>query len=204
MKLSILFLLLFFKLSILCGQGSVKDTSVSNSGKYTLVESIPEFPGGNDKFAKFISDNLKYPEAARLIGVNGTVVVWFTIAKNGLVKDIEVSTSIGAGCEEEAIRVISMSPKWKPAIQNNAPVAVRFSIPVEFSIPMDSVVIRELRNAKCGFLFEIKGTIYTIDQAESILGKAFSANKVETALLYADKPKYPILGKTEVYLIKIK
>jgi protein TonB len=204
MKLSIFLLLLFFRLSIVFGQGTIKDTSVSKNGEYTLVESIPEFPGGNDKFAKFISDNLKYPEAARLIGINGTAVVWFTVGKNGSVKDIEASTSIGAGCEEEAIRVISMSPKWKPAIQNSAPVAVRFSIPVEFSIPKDSVVVRELKNSKYGFLFEIKGTIYTIDQAESILGKAFSADNVETALLYSDKQRYPMPGKTEIYLIRVK
>lgn len=204
MKLLLVFLLFSFRLSAVNGQRSVKDTSISNNEEYTSVERIPEFPGGNDKFGKFISDNLKYPEVARLIGISGTVKVWFTIGKNGAVQDVEASNTIGAGCEKEAVRVISMSPNWKPAIQNSAPVAVRFSIPIEFSAPKDSVLFRELEKSNYGYFFEIKGTIYTMDQAEPILGKAFPANKVEIALLYADKQKYPVPGKTDIYLIKIK
>ncbi len=202
MKLFSIMLLSVFYFSKACGQNAV-DTADAKKTIVTITQE-PAFPGGPVAFLKYIQKNLTYPEVAQLIGVNGTVNVSFTVGKTGRLINISATDTIGAGCEEEAVRVISMSPIWTPAIQNNIPVAVNFSIPIRFSVPKESISFKELKKSNYIFIFDIKGTIYTEDNAEAILGKTFPSENVLIALPYSDKQKYPLSGKAGIYLIKIK
>lgn len=98
------------------------------------VEEFPEFPGGLVAWSKFIQRNLRYPYMAQETGVQGKVFVSFVIEKDGSVSDVSLVRGIGAGCDEEAMRVIKKSPKWKPGKQNKQTVRVRYNMPINYTI----------------------------------------------------------------------
>jgi periplasmic protein TonB len=98
----------------------------------TIVSEMPEFPGGDVARIKFFSENIKYPIAAREIGVQGPVYFTFVVEKDGSISNIKMLRGIGAGCDEEALRVVSMMPKWKPGRQNGREVRVQFNLPISF------------------------------------------------------------------------
>jgi len=101
---------------------------------FTIVEDQPEYPGGGDALMEFLAQNIEYPTYARDNGIHGTVYITFVIEPNGNLSNIKVLRGIGGGCDEEAIRVISLMPAWKPGIQRGKPVRVQFNLPVRFII----------------------------------------------------------------------
>jgi protein TonB len=100
--------------------------------KFTYVEEMPEFPGGDEARIKFLSENIKYPMSAREIGIQGKVYFTFTVEKDGSISEVKMLRGIGAGCDEEALRVLAMMPKWKPGRQNGKAVRVEFNMPISF------------------------------------------------------------------------
>lgn len=95
------------------------------------VETRPEYPGGTDKFYKFIAANVIMSENPEFAG--GKVFASFVIEKDGMLNDIKIiRDSAGFGMADEVIRVLKMSPKWTPGIQNGKPVRVQYAIPVSF------------------------------------------------------------------------
>jgi protein TonB len=111
--------------------------SAGNMELHTLdgIENYPEFPGGQSAFIKFLSRNLRYPDAAVDRGIEGKVLISFIIEKNGRLSNIKILRGIGYGCDEEAIRVLEKSPEWKPGMQNNQQVRVAYTLPINFSLP---------------------------------------------------------------------
>lgn len=99
---------------------------------FTIVESMPVFPGGDVKMMEFIAKSLKYPPLARESGIQGRVFVFFVVETDGSVSGAKVVRGIGGGCDEEALRVINSMPKWTPGKQRNKPVRVSYTIPVRF------------------------------------------------------------------------
>jgi protein TonB len=123
--------------SLLDVQPSVEEKVVKEEKKeepFTYVEEMPSFPSGNDALLTFISSHIQYPEIAKRAGVEGKVLVQFVVEKSGEIDDIQVIKGIGAGCDEEAVRVCKMMPKWKPGRQNGKPVRVRMVIPFHFKL----------------------------------------------------------------------
>lgn len=96
------------------------------------VEVYPEFPGGMNAWSKFIQKHLRYPSMAEQNEIQGKVYINFVIEKDGSISDVTVVKGIGYGCDEEAVRVLKKSPKWKPGMQNNRPVRVRYSMPIGY------------------------------------------------------------------------
>lgn len=101
---------------------------------FTIVEDQPEFPGGLQAFYKYVGDNMKYPSQARRMGIEGRVYVQFVVDKNGNVTEVEAVKGIGAGCDEEAERVLRESPQFKPGKQRGRPVKVRMVLPIIFKL----------------------------------------------------------------------
>jgi len=101
---------------------------------FTVVEDQPTPNGGMAAFYKFIGKNLKYPSQARRMGIEGKVFVQFIVDKDGTVRDVQAVKGIGAGCDEEAVRVIKNSPKWKAGKQRGRPVKVRMILPITFKL----------------------------------------------------------------------
>jgi protein TonB len=105
-----------------------------DAGKiFTIVEEQPSFPGGEAALLKYLSENTKYPPIARENGIVGTIYVNFYIDKDGKVKDAKIIRGgLGAGLEEEALRVVRSMPDWKPGRQNGHSVAVYCNLPIKF------------------------------------------------------------------------
>lgn len=101
---------------------------------FTVVEEQPSYPGGDEARMKFLIDNIKYPEEAKELGVQGKVFVTFVVEVDGSITDVRVLRGIGAGCDEEAIRVVKSMPKWVPGKQRGVPVRVQFNLPIKFTL----------------------------------------------------------------------
>lgn len=101
---------------------------------FQIVEQQPEFPGGMSALNQFVRDNLEYPEIARKAGVEGRVIVGFIVGRDGKIRDVQVMRGIGAGCDEEAIRVVREMPNWIPGKQRGNSVSVRFALPITFKL----------------------------------------------------------------------
>ena len=100
------------------------------------VERTVEFPGGEIESLKFIKECLKYPQKAKRKGIEGTVLVTFTVGKDGKLSDIEViEDNTGSyGCAEEAVRVVQAMPKWIPDTQNGRLISDSFVLPITFKL----------------------------------------------------------------------
>ena len=101
---------------------------------FTLVETMPEFPGGNEALKEFISENIIYPAEAKAEGIQGKVFVAFTINHEGKVKDAEVVKGVHKLLDAEALRVVKEMPEWQPGEEDGKPVNVRYTLPVIFKL----------------------------------------------------------------------
>jgi protein TonB len=112
----------------------VEEEEVVEAEIFTIVEEMPEFPGGMAKLADYLAKNIKYPQMARESGIQGRVFVNFVIETDGSVSKVNVMRSLGGGCDEEAMRVVKAMPKWKPGKQRGKPVRVSYILPVNFKL----------------------------------------------------------------------
>ena len=101
---------------------------------YTIVEQMPEFPGGSEKLMEFVISNTQYPQEAKEKGVQGRVLVTFVVDTDGSITDVKVMKGIGSGCDEEAVRVVKSMPKWQPGRQRGEVVKVAFTLPFVFKL----------------------------------------------------------------------
>ena len=102
---------------------------------FVVVESMPEFPGGQQALFKYLSENVKYPVIAQENGIQGRVICQFVVNKDGSIVDVEVVRSGGdPSLDKEAIRVIKSMPKWKPGKQRGKAVRVKYTVPVSFKL----------------------------------------------------------------------
>ena len=101
---------------------------------FILVEKYPEFPGGATGLNNFLRENLKYPIEAQKNKIEGRVITKFIVNKDGSLSDIKIEHGVHPLLDAEAIRVISIMPKWRPGIQRGKPVKVSFKLPVVFSL----------------------------------------------------------------------
>lgn len=101
---------------------------------FVVVEDMPAFPGGNAEMTKFINEHLDYPPLAIENGIQGKVMVEFIVDVNGNIKNAKVVKGIGWGCDEAALAVVKLMPRWKPGKQRNKAVPVRFVLPIRFQL----------------------------------------------------------------------
>ena len=102
---------------------------------FTVVEKMPEFSGGSKAYSRYMGENLKYPKEARSKGIQGKVLVTFIVNKDGSVSDHQLLRGIGAGCDEEALRVLMEMPNWKPGEQRGRQVRTMMKAAVTFKLP---------------------------------------------------------------------
>ena len=106
----------------------------SDDQTFSVVEQMPEYPGGMRAGLEFMARNLRYPTKAREAGKQGRVIVQFVVRKDGSLSDFKVLRPVDPWLDAEAIRVISTMPKWKPGMQDRKPVSVKFTLPVTFML----------------------------------------------------------------------
>lgn len=104
--------------------------------KYSLLEAKPRFQDGDagQSFPRWVNENLHYPQEAVKDSLQGRVTLQFTIEKDGSVTDVHVLRGCAPILDEEAVRVVSQSPKWTPGSINGEPVRVVFNFPVLFQL----------------------------------------------------------------------
>ena len=103
--------------------------------KYSLLEAKPRFRDGDaGQFSHWVNENLHYPQEAVKDSLQGRVTLQFTIEKDGSVTDVHVLRGCAPVLDEEAIRVVSQSPKWTPGYINGEPVRVVYNFPVLFQL----------------------------------------------------------------------
>ena len=102
---------------------------------FQLVEEKPSFNGGDaNEFSKWVNSKLQYPEIAKENGVQGRVTLQFTVNPDGSVSNVKVLRGVNSSLDKEAMRVVSMSPKWKPGKQRDRAVKVTYTFPVIFQL----------------------------------------------------------------------
>ncbi|MFD1255414.1 energy transducer TonB [Mucilaginibacter terrae] len=124
---------LFIILICLCSYTakSQTDTTAKQEVFYT-VDVLPEYPGGIEKMYRFINKNLKYPKQAKENSIMGTVQVKFIVEKDGTLTNIEISQGLNTEIDAEAIRLVSLFPKWHPGLAAGMPARVQYTIPIKF------------------------------------------------------------------------
>ncbi len=101
---------------------------------FVVVEQQPEYPGGFEALRSFLGKNLRYPRSAASAGVSGRVYISFVVNTDGSLTDVQLLKGIGFGCDEEARRVVSQMPRWKPGRQSGQAVRVRYNLPITFTL----------------------------------------------------------------------
>ena len=131
----ITFILLFAPLTI-CAQVKEEPEVIEEVEVFIpeeqMIQTEPEFPGGQEAMFTYLRNHVEYPSEAMKKGEEGVVYVSFTIAKDGTVEKIKVIKGVSASLDQEAIRVISKMPKWKPGTQNGKAVPVQNTMPIQF------------------------------------------------------------------------
>ncbi|MFA7445490.1 MAG: energy transducer TonB [Flavobacteriaceae bacterium] len=99
---------------------------------HTAVEIAPEYPKGIEEFRKFIAQNYQSPKVTK--DLKGLVFVQFVVEEDGSLSDIKIIRDLGFGAGDEVVRVLKLTGKWNPGIQNGKPVRVRYTLPVQVNV----------------------------------------------------------------------
>lgn len=104
-----------------------------NEEIFTIVDKMPQFPTGEEGLGKFISEYMRYPSSAEE-GVEGRILCSFIVRKDGAISNIEVVNGLDRDLDNEALRVLSMMPKWTPGMNGNEPVNVKCILPIDIKL----------------------------------------------------------------------
>lgn len=128
-KILLIFILVFTSFT----QSFSQSRGCDSGAVYTIIEEMPKFPDGN--LEAFIKQNLTVPDVIHKEKISGNVYVAFIICADGTIESIRVLRGIKncKQCDEEAIKVVKMMPKWEPGKQRGTPMAVQYNLPVRFS-----------------------------------------------------------------------
>ncbi len=126
---------LFF---ILTGKAQTIDTTKNNAKQedkvFVSVEKAPEFPGGMEQFWSFLAKTMRYPAKAREQNIQGIVILQMVVEKDGSLSNIQVVRGVSEDLDREAIRLMKLSPKWMPGMQNGQAVRTQYTVPIGFAL----------------------------------------------------------------------
>lgn len=106
--------------------------ATSEPTTFTMIEEKAEFPGGRSAWLSYLGENIRYPIALRKEKITGKVVVKVYVEATGEVGNVEIVRGLHPSLDQQVVRVIKKSPKWKPAKQNGKAVRMTFEQPVTF------------------------------------------------------------------------
>jgi TonB family protein len=146
---------------------------------YQICEEMPEFPGGVNALISHVGQNVVYPAEAMEKEIQGRVFVGFVVEKDGSISNVKVLKGIGGGCDEEAVRVISSMPKWKPGKQKGKPVRVNYQIPIVFKLGNPQKTKEQDNGGETSKVGEVKKTV------------PFGPDKDGVYQIVEEMPKFP-------------
>jgi protein TonB len=113
----------------------VQENNVVEKEKLKVaVEIVPSFPGGPEAFKAFLQKNMTYPGLAQKSGIAGTVIVSFIVEENGKSDKMKIIRGLPGGCNEEALRVLTLMPSWIPGKRRGVFARFMMVLPVEFAL----------------------------------------------------------------------
>ena len=116
-------------------QVEVVEETIEDDAPFVTAETMPTFQGGDlNTFRNWVQSNVKFPQIALENGISGRVILSFVIERDGRLTNIKVLRTPDRSLSEEAVRVLSQSPKWTPGKQRNQVVRVSYTLPVEFRV----------------------------------------------------------------------
>lgn len=101
---------------------------------FVVAEKMPSFPGGQQALMKYLNENIRYPIIAQENGVQGRVIVQFTVRKDGTIDDVKVVRSADPSLDKEAVRLVKSMPNWEPGKQRGKAVHCKFTVPIVFKL----------------------------------------------------------------------
>ena len=120
----------------------------TNDSVYSFVDKQAEFTGGEKELVRWVNQHINYPFFAMENGIQGKVLVKFTIEKDGSISDITVVKSVHKSLDDEAIRLVKLMPKWQPATNNEEVVRSNFTMPFTFVLKDGSTKTDKKRKNK--------------------------------------------------------
>lgn len=123
---------------------------------FRTVDIMPQFPGGQEALMEWMRNTMRYPSYAQDNNIQGTVLVGFVIDKDGSAIEPTIIQSVDPSLDQEALRMISVMPKWTPGYDKGKPVRVRFQIPIRFRLDSTMEVLLLAARAE--------GATWTIEQ----------------------------------------
>ena len=152
----------------------VKKVDDSEKEVFQMVEVQPEPKGGMMSFFSYLQQNLKYPVQAKKLGIEGKVFVEFVVARDGSLEDIKAIKGIGAGCDEEALRVVKSAPDWQAGTIDGKPVKVKMILPITFKLSVQGAaentspeVMPEPKDGLASFMKYIQDNLKYPENAKS-------------------------------------
>ena len=133
-KILLLALLFAISYTTYAASRETADDNTMISEVFDCHDTLPVFPGGTHNLVYYLSKHIKYPVVATEKGIQGRVLVRFTIDKDGTVSHPTVVRSVHPELDKEAIRVVSAMPKWIPGKQGETAVCVKLSCPISFRL----------------------------------------------------------------------
>ncbi len=136
-------LLLILAAIVLCTTAMVAHVNTTENSQssmsqqeecFTIVDQMPEFPGGQVALIKFLCENIQYPPEAQKNKIQGKVIVQFLVTKTGKVSEVRVVRSVDPDLDKEAVRVCKLLPNFTPGRKNGQPVNVWYTLPITFTL----------------------------------------------------------------------
>ena len=115
-------------------QEVIVNTAEPETKPYTMVQQMPQFPGGERELLAYIAKSIRYPPQSAENGIQGKVFVRFVVSALGNVEGVEVIRSLDPYCDKEAVRVVAALPQWIPGKQNGRNVPVYYTLPIFFKL----------------------------------------------------------------------
>ncbi|MCX6295608.1 MAG: TonB family protein, partial [Bacteroidetes bacterium] len=115
---------------------SVNDVVKVSESPLAIVDIMPVFPGGENMMMEFIQKNIVYPQKEKESAIQGIVYVSFVVDNLGEISNVKILRGVpgGAGCDQEAKRIVEIMPRWTPGMQNGRPVPVSFNLPIKYKL----------------------------------------------------------------------
>ncbi|WP_165823759.1 energy transducer TonB [Pseudochryseolinea flava] len=157
---------------------------------FTSVEIAAEYPGGTVAMDRFIKKTMEYPAVAKLQGQEGKVFVGFVVSKkDGSLSDAKIIKGLTPECDQEALRIVSLMPKWKPGMKNGKQVDTRYVLPIKFEIP------EEEKRPAVG-TENVRGVDeISFDEPAPVVEETYDENHIYTVV---DTPPQPVEGMAKL------
>ena len=123
-----------FNASFSQSKSNASNVEVPPDGVFTIVEQMPEFPGGTDAMYSFLATNILYPDYARKKGIEGKVFIQFIISEVGKVTEAKVIRGVDTVLDREALRVVNKMPNWESGKMDGKAVKVQYTLPISFGL----------------------------------------------------------------------